>query len=72
LHIVLNKNQKLSEFTFEEAKSSIETKFLVPAQDQRREDWEKELRKNAKIEIMLDDIKKDHKEDAGIQEKEKK
>ena len=72
-HIIKVINKEPSrQLTFEEAKSAIETRFLVPAQDQRREDWEKELRKNAKIEIMLDDMKKDHKEDAGIREKEKK
>ncbi len=38
--------------TFEEARPTIEPKFLVPAQDERRHQWEKELKENAKIEIV--------------------
>ena len=44
--------------TFEEARGAIEPKFRVPAQEQRRQEWERELKKDAKIEIMLNDIEK--------------
>lgn len=55
--------------TFEEARPALEPGFLVPAQDQRREEWGKELRKDAKIEIMPEEIEKHLKKDAGKQEK---
>lgn len=52
LHIIkVSKNEPSRQATFEEARGTIEPKFLVPAQEQRTEEWEKELRKNAKIEI---------------------
>lgn len=44
--------------TFEEARGTIEPKFLVPAQEQRKEEWEKELRKDAKIEMLPEETKK--------------
>jgi len=54
-HIIkVIKKEPSRQLSFEETKSSIEPKFLVPAQDQRREEWEKELRKDAKIEILSD------------------
>ena len=40
--------------SFEETRSTIETKFLVPAQEQRRKEWEQELKEDAKIEILSD------------------
>ena len=40
------------QLTFDETKSKLELKFLVPAQDQRREEWENELRKDANITIL--------------------
>jgi len=52
-HIIkLIKKEPSRQLTFEEAKSAIETKFLLPAQEQRKKDLEKELRKDAVIEIM--------------------
>ncbi|MFZ2198527.1 MAG: peptidylprolyl isomerase [Thermodesulfovibrionales bacterium] len=44
--------------TFEEARGALEPKFLVPAQEQRKQEWERELKKDAKIEVMLDDVEK--------------
>ena len=40
------------QLSFEETRSTIETRFLVPAQEQRRDAWEQELRENARIEIL--------------------
>jgi peptidyl-prolyl cis-trans isomerase C len=57
--------------TFEEARPVIEPRFLVPAQDQRKEEWGKELRKDAKIEILTEEIERNLNEAAGKQEKEK-
>ena len=52
LHIIkVLKRDPSRHATFEEARGTIEPKFLVPAQEQRQQQWEKELRKNAKIEI---------------------
>lgn len=44
--------------TFEEARPTLEPKFLYPVQEERRRQWQKGLRENAKIEIVLDDLKK--------------
>jgi parvulin-like peptidyl-prolyl isomerase len=52
-HIIkVTKKDPSRQLTFEEAKSAIEPKFRVPAQDQRKEEWGRELRKNAKIEVL--------------------
>lgn len=52
-HIIKVTKKEISrQATFEEAKPVLEPKFRVPAQDQRREEWGKELRKGAVIEIM--------------------
>jgi parvulin-like peptidyl-prolyl isomerase len=40
------------QLTFEEVKSKLELKFKVPAQEKRTQEWEQELKKNAKIEII--------------------
>lgn len=54
-HIIkLSKKEALRQATFEDARPTIEPKFLYPAQEQRRQEWEKELRKKAKIEILTD------------------
>jgi peptidyl-prolyl cis-trans isomerase C len=59
LHIInVKKKEPSRPLTFEEAKNTIELKFLVPAQNERREAWEKELREKAKIEVMPDELKK--------------
>ena len=58
-HIIkVTQKEPSRQLTFEEAKSTIETKFLVPAQEQRKEEWEKELGKDAKIEILSEGNKK--------------
>jgi hypothetical protein len=55
LHIIkIIKKEPSRQATFEEARPSLEPRFLVPAQDKREEEWEKELRKDAQIEILLD------------------
>ncbi len=54
-HIIkVIKQEPSRQATFEEARPIIEPKFLVPVQDKRMKEWEKELRTNAKIEIMSD------------------
>jgi len=58
LHIVkVVTKEPARQLSFEETRSTIETKFLVPAQDQRRNAWEEELRKGADIEILSDQPK---------------
>jgi hypothetical protein len=53
LHIIkVNKKEGPRQANFEEAKAAIEPELLVPAQDKRKEEWERELKKNAKIVIM--------------------
>ena len=70
-HIIkVVKKEPSRQLSFEEARGTIEPKFMIPLQDQRREEWDKELRKDAKIEIMLEDAEKDLKKDAGKQEKD--
>jgi parvulin-like peptidyl-prolyl isomerase len=38
--------------TYDEVKSKVELKFKVPAQEKRTREWEQELKKDAKIEII--------------------
>ncbi len=59
LHIIkVNKKEPSRQATFEEARPSIEPKLVYPVQEQRRQQWEKELRENAKIEILTDESEK--------------
>ncbi len=52
-HIVkVEKKEPAHLASFKEAESTIEAEFLVPAQNKRKEEWEKELKKHAKIVIM--------------------
>lgn len=52
-HIIkLKKYSPERQLTFDEVKSKIELKFKVPAQEKRTQEWEQELKKNAKIEII--------------------
>lgn len=54
-HIIkVSKKEPSRQLTFEEVRNAIEPRFLVPAQDRRKEEWERELREDAKIEIMAD------------------
>lgn len=52
LHIIkLKAYQPERQLSFDEAKGSLEGKFRVQAQQKRLEEWESELRKDAKIEV---------------------
>ncbi len=52
LHIIkLKAYQPARQLSFDEAKGSLEGKFRVQAQQQRLEEWSRELRKDAKIEV---------------------
>jgi parvulin-like peptidyl-prolyl isomerase len=52
-HIIkLKKYSPERQLTFDEVRSKIELKFKVPAQENRTQEWEQELKKNAKIEII--------------------
>ncbi len=69
-HIIkVKKKEPSRQLTFEEAKDTIKLKFLVPAQDQRKQEWEKELREKAKIAVMLDEVEKKLKENTEKQTK---
>jgi len=53
LHIIkLLKKEPSRQLSFEEAKVDIEHKLMLPVIDKRKQQWENELKKNAKIEIM--------------------
>jgi len=52
--------------TLEEARGFIENRLRVPAQDERRAQWANEMRQNAKIEIMLEQIEKELKNRADM------
>jgi parvulin-like peptidyl-prolyl isomerase len=52
-HIIKMKNYSPErQLTFNEVKSKMELKFKVPAQEKRTQEWEQELRKDAKVEIV--------------------
>jgi parvulin-like peptidyl-prolyl isomerase len=52
-HIIkLKKYSPERQPAFDEVKSKIEIKFKVPAQEKRMQEWEQELKKDAKIEII--------------------
>jgi PPIC-type PPIASE domain/SurA-like N-terminal domain len=52
-HIIkVEKKEPAHLASFKEAKPTIEARFLVPAQNKRKEEWENQLKKHAKIEIM--------------------
>lgn len=69
-HIIkVIKNELSRQATLEEARPVLEPRFYVPAQDQRKEEWGRELRKDAKIEIMTGEIEKHLK---GVEEKQEK
>jgi PPIC-type PPIASE domain/SurA-like N-terminal domain len=54
-HIIrVEKKEAAHLASFEEAKPTIEANFLVPAQNKRKEAWERELTKHAKIETISD------------------
>jgi len=52
-HIIkLKKYSPERQLTFDETKSKLEVKFKVPAQEKRTREWEQELKKGAKIEMI--------------------
>ncbi len=56
-HIIKVVKEELSrQVTFEEARKSIEPKFLYPAQEQRRQQWQNGLLANARVEIIPEKI----------------
>lgn len=58
LHIFkVLKNEPARDMTEEEARGFIEDRLAPYFQEQRRAEWMEELRKNAEIEILLDDLK---------------
>lgn len=59
------------DLTVEEATSFIENRLRVKAQDERWAAWEEELKKDAKIEIFLEEVEKKLIEEAGAKEEEK-
>jgi peptidyl-prolyl cis-trans isomerase C len=55
LHIIkLDKFSPQRQATFDEVRERIEARFKVGAQEKRMREWEEELRKDAKIEIIRD------------------
>jgi len=53
LHIMkLKKYVPSRQMSFDEVRAQLENELRVPAQEKRMEDWEKELRTGAKIEII--------------------
>jgi len=53
LHIMkLKEHEPQRPFTYDEAKGSIEDKFRMEAREARLKEWEAELKKNAKIELV--------------------
>ena len=49
--------------TLEEVRGNIENALRVPAQDRRLKEWEEELRKDARIEIVWPELSKKTPED---------
>lgn len=53
LHIIkLEKYSAERQATFDEVKEKVGLKFRVPAQEKRMQDWEEELKKDAKVVVM--------------------
>ena len=69
-HIVkVVKKEKARDLTLDEARGFIENRLRVPEQDDRRAKWEEELRQDAKIEILLDEVEKELQNKVGNAEK---
>jgi parvulin-like peptidyl-prolyl isomerase len=65
LHIIkLLKRQPSRQMAFEEAKGPIEQKLMLPLVTKRKQEWEAELKKAAKIEILLPEVEKKLREEA--------
>ncbi|MGV1099825.1 peptidyl-prolyl cis-trans isomerase [Thiovibrio sp. JS02] len=59
LHIIKMKEYSPErQMTLEEVRGNIENSLRVPAQDRRLQEWEQELRKEAKIEIVWPELTK--------------
>jgi len=65
----MTKDNPPRQMSFEEAKGFIEGKIKSERGEKRIAQWSNELRKNAKTEVMLDDVKQKLKENAGEQKK---
>lgn len=64
-HIIKVKEKDFArQLTVEEARGFIENRLRVPEQEARWAEWEKELKKNAKIQILLEEVEKKLKEQA--------
>jgi parvulin-like peptidyl-prolyl isomerase len=64
LHIVkFLKKVPPQTLSFEEAKGDIERKLMQPFIEKRKAEWERGLKKNARIEIMLAEVEKKIKEE---------
>ena len=69
MHIIkMVKKEPARPMTFEEAKPLIESELRSPLIEKRKQECEAELKKNAKIEIMLEEVEKNIKEEAGEKE----
>jgi parvulin-like peptidyl-prolyl isomerase len=56
-HIIkVVKKEPARDSSFEEARAFVENRLRVPAQEERKATWEKELRHRARIEILLDQV----------------
>ncbi len=59
VHIVKMKEYAPSrQMSFEEVRNNLEASLRLPAQDRRLQEWEQELRKEAKIEIVWPELTK--------------
>jgi parvulin-like peptidyl-prolyl isomerase len=57
VHIIkLKEYSPERQLTFDEAKPKIEEKLKGPYQDKKTKEWEEELKKDAKIELMPDAV----------------
>lgn len=70
LHIIkVKKKEPSRKFTFEESKGILEQRLRAPQQDKLRAEWEEKLRKDAKIEVLLDEVEKEMKAQAEVEGK---
>ena len=65
----MTKDNPSRQMSFEEAKGFIEGKIKSERGQKRIAQWNNELRKKAKIEVMLDEVEKTLQADTGKQQK---
>jgi len=65
----MTKDNPPRQMSFEEAKGFIEGRIKSERGEKRMAEWDNELRKKAKIEVMLDEVEQKLKENAGEQKK---